>query len=117
VELRFGSGNFPFSTVELVFLDEYAKTGVRDDNMECTRYIVPILYTTYTVYIDVKSNFKFGKRLGLRIKMFEEETNHEINSEKFEKKDGKIIQIEKVCQAKNVIHVSMNALSSGNTAP
>jgi hypothetical protein len=107
----------PFDTAELVFFDEYAKIGVRDDNMECTRSLIPE-NTTYAIYVVVKAPFKFEKWLGLRIKMIDEATNREFLSEKYEKdckgtKD-QIIQIERVGQDKNEVQFSMSALPSGN---
>jgi hypothetical protein len=110
----------PFKAVKPVFFDEYAKLGVRDERMECTRCLIPE-NTPYAIYVVVKAPFKFEKSLGLRIKIIDEATNREIFSEKYEKdcegtKD-QIIQIEKVGEGKNEAQFSMNALPSGKIAP
>jgi hypothetical protein len=110
----------PFDVAEPVFFDEYAKIGVRDDEMECTRYLVPET-TAYAIYILVTAPFKFEKWLGLRINMIDEATNCEILSERYEKDcmgiEDQIIQIEGVDQGKNASQFSMNALPPGNIAP
>jgi hypothetical protein len=110
----------PFDTAEPVFFDEYAKIGVQDDRMKCTRCLVPE-NTTYAIYILVKAPFKFEKWLGLRIKVIDEATNREILNERYEKDSmgtkDQIIQIEKVGQGKNAVQFSMNALPLGNIVP
>jgi hypothetical protein len=74
----------PFDVAEPLFFDEYAKIGVRDHTMECTRFL-GLENTTYAIYILVKAPFKFEKWLGLRINVIDEETNCEILSERYGK--------------------------------